>query len=490
MDSLDLDAPSRSTNFPVPPRKKRILSLADRLASERHRWIERNRYFYRNDRQYMRFLIPEGVRVLDLGCGIGDLLAALEPSHGVGVDFSSAMVDEARRRYPQLEFHVGDIEDKTFINSMEGPFDYIVLSDVIGSLEDCQATLESLHPLCHSDTRLVVAYYSNYWELILKIAEAIHLKMPQEEQNFFSNDDIVGLMNLTDFEIVRLEWRQLVPRRLLFLGSFVNRYCATLPVVRRFCLRTYIVGRSVHHPKVPPKSATVVVPCRNERGNIEGAVSRMPQFCDDLEILFVEGHSSDGTLDEIYRVIDAHPQQDIKVIQQDGTGKADAVFKAFEQARGDVLMILDGDLTMPPESLPKFWEALASGKGEFINGTRLVYPVEGQEMRFLNYIANRVFALLFSWLLNQRFTDTLCGTKALTRKSYNRIKENRSYFGDFDPFGDFDLIFGAAKLNLRIVEIPIRYVPRTYGETQISRFRDGILLLKMVVFAYRKLKAF
>ncbi len=438
----------------------------------------------------MKFLIPKGARVLDLGCGIGDLLAALEPSYGVGIDFSAAMVNEAQRRYPHLDFYVGDIEDPMFMSSMEGGFDYIVLSDVIGSLDDCQATLECLHALCTCNTRLVVAYYSHYWEWILKFAEWIHLKMPQEEQNYLSNDDIVGLMNLTDFEVVRREWRQLVPRRLLFLGSFVNRYFATLPVVQRFCLRHYVVGRSVRSRKVPPKSVTVVVPCRNERGNIEGAVRRTPRFCDDLEILFVEGHSSDGTLNEIYRVIDAYPQYDIKVLQQDGTGKADAVFKGFDQARGDVLMILDGDLTMPPENLPKFWKALAGGKGEFINGTRLVYPVEGQEMRFLNYIANRVFALLFSWLLNQRFTDTLCGTKVLTCDSYNKIKENRSYFGDFDPFGDFDLIFGAAKLNLKIVDVPIRYVPRTYGKSQISRLSHGLLLLRMVVFAYRKLKAF
>jgi SAM-dependent methyltransferase len=490
MDSSEIDVPVSAQTSPNSPRKKKIIALADQLASERQRWIERNRYFYENDRRYMRLLIPKGARVLDLGCGIGDLLAALEPSYGVGVDFSTNMIEEARQRYPHLEFCVGDIEDPSFMTSLEGRFDYIVLSDVIGSLDDCETTLEGIQALCTRNTRLVIAYHSNYWEWVLKIAELIHFKMPQEEQNFFADVDIIGLMNLTDFEVVRLTRRQLVPRQLLFLGPLVNRYIATLPVIQRLCLRNYVVGRSVRPPMVWPRSVTVVVPCRNERGNIEGAVSRTPRFCDDMEILFAEGHSSDGTLDEIYRVIDAYPQYDIKVIQQDGTGKADAVFKAFDQARGEVLMILDGDLTMPPESLPKFWKALAEGKGEFINGTRLVYPVEGQEMRFLNYLANRIFSVLFSWLLNQRLTDTLCGTKVLTRECYDKIKENRSYFGDFDPFGDFDLIFGAAKLNLRIVEVPIRYVPRTYGTTQISRFSHGLLLLRMVVFAYRKLKAF
>ena len=180
---------------------------------------------------------------------------------------------------------------------------------------------------------------------------------------------------------------------------------------------------------------------------------------------------------------------DIKVLQQDGKGKGDAIRKGFDNASGDVLMILDADLTVPPAALPKFYRAIASGKGEFINGTRLVYPMEYEAMRLLNHIANRTFAKVFSYLLNQRFTDTLCGTKVLTRTAYRQIVTGRRYFGDFDPFGDFDLIFGAAKLNLKLIEVPIRYTSRTYGETQISRFRHGLLLLRMVVFAWWKLKA-
>lgn len=470
------------------PRKLAIRDLADRLAPERHRWIERNKYYYAEDVRYMRFLIPEGAEILDLGCGIGDLLAALKPSRGVGVDFSSCMIEQARRRHPHLEFQTGDVEDPAFVSSLSGPFDYIILSDTIGSLEDCEATLSSLHALCSRRTRLVIAYYSHLWEPVLKLAEKLGRKMPQEPQNFLCTEDIRHLMHLADFEMVKREWRQLIPRRLLGLGSFVNRFVGTLPLIRRACLRSYIVGRSLRQMD-PVRSVTVVVPCRNERGNIEDVVRRMPRFCPDMEIIFVEGHSQDGTLEECRRVAAAHPQYDINVMRQDGVGKADAVFKAFDHARGDVLMILDADLTVPPEQLPKFWRALATGKGECVNGTRLVYPLEEQAMRFLNLIANRMFSVLFTWLLNQRFTDTLCGTKVLRREDYERIKANRSYFGDFDPFGDFDLIFGSAKLGLRTVELPVRYASRRYGETQISRFRHGWLLLRMVLFAYRRLKA-
>jgi glycosyltransferase involved in cell wall biosynthesis len=276
---------------------------------------------------------------------------------------------------------------------------------------------------------------------------------------------------------------------LLGIGRAINRFIATLPIIRRLCLRTYLVARLTPPPAVHRPSATVVIPCRNERGNIEAAVARLPQFADDLEIIFVEGHSRDGTLGEIHRVIAANPGRDIKALIQDGRGKGDAVRKGFMAARGEVLIILDADLTVPPEWIPRFYEAIASGKGEFANGSRLVYPMEAQAMRFLNMVANRIFSFLFTWLLNQRFTDTLCGTKVLTRQNYLRIAAGRSYFGDFDPFGDFDLIFGAAKLNLKAIEIPVRYASRTYGTTQISRFRHGWLLLRMVLFAYRKLKA-
>jgi glycosyltransferase involved in cell wall biosynthesis len=254
-------------------------------------------------------------------------------------------------------------------------------------------------------------------------------------------------------------------------------------------LRHYSVCRSLRKANDSIRSASVVIPARNEKGNIEPAIKRMPRFCDGIEVIFIEGHSRDGTMDEIKRVAEAYPDWDIKVMAQPGKGKADAVFTAFDAARGDVLMILDADLTMPPEQLPKFWKAIAEGKGEFINGSRLVYPMEDEAMRFLNLIANKSFSLIFSWLLGQRFTDTLCGTKVLRRSDYERIKAGRAYFGDFDPFGDFDLIFGAAKLNLRCVEVPIRYSARTYGETQISRFSHGFLLIKMVIFAFFRIKA-
>lgn len=477
-------------NSTATEREAQALDLWESLAPERDQWIARNRFFHDHDQRYMKFLIPEGLRVLELGCGTGRLLDSLKPSQGVGIDLSPKMIEIATRNFPDLDFHAGNIEHADTIRAIKGPFDVIVLSDTIGFLGDCESTLASLHELCTPETRIVIAYHNGLWEPLFALAQALGLRMPTAEHNWLSTDDIANLLNLADFEVIKREWRQLIPWSLFGLGNIINRFIAPLPLIRHLSIRTYEVARPKPDKSKNKPSVSVIIPCRNEKGNIEAAITRMPAFCDDLEIVFVEGGSQDGTWDEVLRVQKAYPKIKIQCMQQDGKGKGDAVRKGFNAATGEVLMILDADLTARPEDLPKFYRAIASGKGEFINGSRLVYPIESGAMQFLNLIANRMFATLFSYLLNQRFTDTLCGTKVLRKESYQQIADNRDYFGDFDPFGDFDLIFGAAKLNMKIQEIPIRYASRTYGSTQISRFQHGWLLLRMVVFAFRKLKAF
>jgi SAM-dependent methyltransferase len=471
-------------------RKREFLEYAEANLDQQDHPGKFNAAYRENDLKFMHFLIPPGKRVLELGCGRGDLLAALQPSYGVGVDFAPRTIARANELHPNLNFFLGDAEDPETLAQIKGPFDYIVIADTIGMLEDIDGTLRLVHHLCEPSTRIIISYYSHLWEPVLKLAEALRLRAKQPEINYIATADFLNLMDLADFEVISHEQRQLIPFRWFELGTFVNRYIAPLPGIRKLCLRTYLVGRPVRQFPDRKFSVSVLIPCRNERGNIENAILRMPRFGAAQEILFVEGNSSDGTFEECERVRDAYRDSwDIKVLKQEGKGKGDAVRKGFAAATGDVLMILDADLTMPPEALPKFHAVIETGKAEFVNGTRLIYPMEQEAMRPLNLIANRFFAYLFSYLVNTRLTDTLCGTKVILRKDYEVLAQERGYFGNFDPFGDFDLIFGAAKQNLKILETPIHYKARTFGETQISRFRDGWLLLKMVWFAYRKLKA-
>jgi glycosyltransferase involved in cell wall biosynthesis len=320
------------------------------------------------------------------------------------------------------------------------------------------------------------------------LAEWFGLREQGPPSNWLASADVVNLLRLAEWEPISIQHRILFPFYLGGLGQVINRVLT--PILPLFCLSVFVVARPLRPVEQQARrlSVSVIIPARNEAGNIAAAVERIPTMGTGTELIFVEGHSRDDTWSQIQRTAAEHPHLSIKILRQTGKGKGDAVRAGFAAATGDILMILDADLTMPPEELPKFYEVIASGKAEFANGVRLVYPMDEKAMQFLNLCANKTFGLIFTWLLGQPVKDTLCGTKALSRAHYEKIAANRAYFGEFDPFGDFDLLFGAAKLNLKIADIPIRYRQRTYGETNIQRWRHGWLLLRMVIFAARKLK--
>ena len=467
------------------PDRSELARYFDALAPVRDGWIERNRYYHDELARAFSFFIPPGHSVLEIGSGTGRLLNALKPSRGLGIDLSEGMVGVARRKYPHLEFRVDDLERL----ELDETFDYIVIADLLGFLHDVQSSFERLQSLCRPRTRVVLTYYNALWEPLLTLGERVGLKAQQPVQSWLGPQDVENLLDLAGFEVVRRQARLLLPKYVPLVAELCNRFLVHLPLLEKCALAFVTVARPRPARGKGPSSVSVVVPARNERGNIEDAVKRTPDLGTRTEIVFVEGNSSDGTAEEIERVIAAYPDRDVRLVRQgEGRGKGDAVRKGFAAATGDVLMILDADLTVAPEDLPKFYRALVSGQGEFIHGSRLVYPMEKQAMRSLNIVANKFFSVTFSYLLEQRFKDTLCGTKVLFKEDYESIAANRGYFGEFDPFGDFDLIFGAAKLNLKIVEIPVHYYARTYGTTNISRFRHGWLLLKMSLFAMRKLK--
>ncbi|MBF0122613.1 MAG: glycosyltransferase [Candidatus Omnitrophica bacterium] len=461
----------------------KIADHYDSISQRYARFSARRRYYTKLREKQYRYFIPEGKRVLEVGCGSGDILASLKPCLGVGVDLSPQMIEIARASHPELSFIVGPLaalppKDK---------FDYIILSGLLGELDDIEDFLFSLRAFCSADTRIIIEYHNYLWQYFLKISGYLGLSIPRLEQNWLTYRDILNFLTLTDFEGIKKERSVLCPIQIWGISWLINKFLSKLPLFNALSLNNYIIARPLFdHGR--DFSVTILVPCRNEKGNVEAAVTRTPAFGTKQEFIFVEGHSSDGTYEEVERIIKKYPQKDIKLYKQPGKGKGDAVHFGFGHAQGDILMILDADLTMPPEDLPKFYHAIRTNKGEFINGCRLVYPMEKQAMRFLNLVANKFFGLFFSWLLGQRFKDTLCGTKVIFRHHYNELVANRSYFGDFDPFGDFDLIFGAIKLNLKVIEVPIRYREREYGTTQIQRFRHGLLLLRMCWVAMKKIK--
>ena len=443
-------------------------------------------YYHRYLSRIYRLLIAPGQRVLEIGCGRGDLLAALEPCLGVGVDFSGEMIRRARQRHPELCFIQADAHSLPLGQA----FDAVILSDLVNDVTDVQVVFEQLAHVSGPHTRVILNSYSQVWRPPLSAARKLRLATPLLPQNWLTVQDISHLLYLTDFEVIRAWPEILLPVPAPLLAGLLNRYVARLWPLCHAALTNFILARPVPCPAATPSAPTVsvVVPARNEAGNIENIISQVPAMGGGTELLFVEGGSDDDTYEVIQKALARHPERDCKLFRQKGKGKGDAVRLGFSEATGDILMILDADLTVPPDDLPRFYEALRSGKAEFVNGVRLVYPMQKHAMRYLNLLGNKFFSLAFSWLLGQPIKDTLCGTKVLWRSDYDRIAANRAYFGDFDPFGDFDLLFGAVKQNLRIVDLPVRYRERTYGETNIQRWRHGVLLLRMLLFAARRIK--
>ncbi|MBI2967117.1 MAG: glycosyltransferase [Bacteroidetes bacterium] len=458
------------------------------IASGRPVYRKKRSYYWKDIAHHCGYFIHERSSVLEIGCGTGELLNDIIAKRKVGIDFSPAMIKCASENYHDIQFYVMNAEDIR----LDEKFDVVILSNVIGFLNDVEKVLKAIHKVCHPRTKIIITYYNYLWEPFIKLAEWTVIKKPTPPQNWLTQEDISNLLFLAGFEVYRTSRRMFFPFYVPIVSEFLNRFLAHLPVFNWFALNIFCFARPAPNPLPEPVrdySVSVIIPARNEEGNIEAALERMPSLGSVTEIIFVEGHSGDNTWKKIEEAAQKFSNRfPIKIFRQEGRGKADAVRKGFEHATGDILMILDADLTVPPEDLQKFYRALVDGKGEFINGSRLVYPVEKQAMRFLNQLGNRFFSIVFSYLLNRHIKDTLCGTKALFREDYLKIKENRKFFGDFDPFGDYDLLFGAHKLSLKIIDLPIRYQERKYGTTNISRFSHGWLLLRMCWFAARKIK--
>lgn len=449
-------------------------------------WLKKNNYYHTLMRKFYQFTVPTDTRVLHIGCKNGYLLRMLKPSFAMGIETDAYELQCARDRYPQYSFKAFD-DSAAWANEVNEPFDYIIISSTIMELDDIQAFFTQLKKVSSPDTRIVIDWHSTLWEPVLSLLQKCGLRRPTQFKNWISPSDMRNFLYLAGFEVVTSGRQILFPAYIPLFSWFMNSCIALIPGINALCVNNWFVARQIPERKAAV-SVSVIITCRNERGNIEAAVQRCPQLGTRTELVFVEGHSHDGTLNEIKRVAALYPEKNIQVLVQPGKGKGDAVRHGFAHATGDLLMILDGDLTMPPEELPKFYNAFIEGKGDFINGSRLVYNMEAQAMQFLNLIANYCFGIGFSWTLGQRLKDTLCGTKVLHKRSYELIAKNRAFFGNFDPFGDFDLLFGAAKQNLKIIDLPIRYKSRVYGTTNISRFYHGLLLLRMSFLAFCKFK--
>jgi SAM-dependent methyltransferase/GT2 family glycosyltransferase len=476
-------------------KKSRVQDFYDRLGDDWETWVARSRYYYGELLHALRLFVPAQQRVLDIGCGNGDHLSDLEPSLGVGVDLSAGMVRLARRKHTHLDFHHQAAEELSLpaheVRGGDGGFDFVTMVNVAGEMADVLVAFKRLRPLVRPDTRLVILFYNHLWEPLVGPAAALGLKLNNPTQNWLSFEDFRTFLHLAGFEVINAGARTPCPKYIPGVAEVMNHVVGRLPIVQRLGFIRYVVARPVMALPRPRHTYTcsVVVPCKNEEDNVQEVAARVPSMGAGTEIIFVDDQSTDATAERVRDVIASESDRAIKLASGPGRGKGAAVRAGLAHATGDVLMILDADMTVMPEDLELFFDAITENKGEFINGSRMVYPLSQDAMRSANILGNKVFARLFTFLLEQRIKDTLCGTKVVMRHNYAKILAGREYFGDVDRWGDYDWIFGAAKSNLKIIDLPIHYVERTAGVTKMTkRFRNGLVMLRMCWVAFKKLK--
>jgi SAM-dependent methyltransferase len=455
------------------------------IAARRGEWIRSNEYFYNRLKRMLQFIVEPHKRVLEIRCETGHQLASLIPAYGVGVEISDAMVECARQQQPDLHFVRSDPEDL----ELHETFDYILLNHIFDTV-DILRVMERIRTHCTTETQIVIINYNYLWQPILALASKIGLRSRFVEPNWVSENDIRGFLKLAGFRPVRKHRLMLFPKWLPVVSSVLNDFLARLPGLRRLCLMQVMVARPMEGPRREEDvTVSVVVPCRNEEGNVRQAVERIPAMGRQTEIIFCDDKSTDGTVAEVKRLQALYPEKEIRLVAGPGICKAENVWTGFRAARGDVLMILDADLTVMPEELPMFLRALVGSRGDFINGSRLVYPVQENAMKIANLIGNKFFGLLFSFLLDQRIKDTLCGTKVLWRKDWLRMEPNLGTWGLKDLWGDYELLFGASKLHLDIAEVPVHYQERIHGVTKMTKvFSNGFRMLRICWYAWRRLE--
>ena len=461
-----------------------VRSHFDRFAHEQEEWAEKSsgyRAYHRAIRGIARSFVPPGERVLEIGCGNGDVLASVQPSVGVGVDVSQEMLAIARRRHPELRFVTGIGEEL----DLGETFDYVVLLDLVPYAHDLQALFGAVGRHCHPRTRVLVSTYNNAWRPLLALAASLGRRPRRPVRNWVAPRDLSNLAELEGLEVVAERKEILLPAGSPLLACISNGLLARLPGLRALDVSHWMIARPVAAAG-GDWGVSVIVPCRNEAGSIAEIVARVPEMGRGTELVFVENGSTDDTRTRIEEQIATSDRQ-ISLIVRETPGKWEAVQAGFAAARHEVLMILDADLSVAPEDLPKFYDAIATGRGELINGSRLVYGMEEEAMRFLNLVGNKFFAGVMSAILGQYVKDTLCGTKVLLRGDWERIQKLRAHLGPHDPFGDYHLLLGAALLGLKVVNIPVRYGARTYGKSNMRRFSYGGTLTRLALAAYRRL---
>jgi ubiquinone/menaquinone biosynthesis C-methylase UbiE len=436
------------------------------IAEDYDKWKRKNAYYNSNIKSFLKMAVRPDSRVLEIGCATGENLASTRPSAGVGIDINPKMIKIAKEKFPQHTFIQSSIEDFQHPEK----FDYIIMIDLVDHAYDIIDIFEGIYKFCHPTTKIIITAINPWWEPVLSFMQKIRAKIPEGPHNFIEKRNLSKIIELLDFSVNYFGYMLLFPIYIPILSFLANRIGTRIWGINKLSFVQYAVLRPLSRNRNDLEmGCSVVIPCYNEAGNIEEAVRRIPKMGRETEIIIVDDGSTDQTADIARRLMKGYPN--LKFIQHGSNkGKGFAVKQGFDSSAQEILMILDADMSVAPEELPRFFAPLNKGICDFVNGTRMIYPMEKQAMRFLNLLGNKIFSLIMTFIVGQHLTDTLCGTKALYKKNYRCIKMG------LDRWGDFDLLFGAAKSGNRIAEVPIHYMSRKTGESKMKTLKHGLHL--------------
>ena len=439
---------------------------------------KRNGFYHSEQKKFISSIIRPESSVLEIGCSTGNLLEVIDAQRVVGIEISPRMAELARHKCDTDKVEIIETSLENFETNEK--FDYIILNHLLEYAYDVQGSLEKIRDFCHDDSRVIVICHNPLWEHILRGTAFLGLRMPDLNRNFKTVMDLRNFFELAGFDPYETGYRLALPKRIPLFTTFFNKVLAKIPGLAVGSFSEYVIAKpkSVHSSSKPRYSCSVIIPCFNEEGNVTLAVERTPDMGTFTEILVVDDGSSDGTKAEAEKIAAKDPR--VRVISYTpNSGKGYAVKVGFDAAKGDVLMILDADMTVRPEDMPRFFDPIDQGLADFVNGTRMIYPMENKAMGALNFIGNKGFGIILSLIMGRRATDTLCGTKAFRKKHYDTFDMTDK------SWGDFDLLLGATKQRLKVVEMPIRYMARVEGDSKMKAFQHGWRLLMVCVQAFR-----
>ncbi len=366
--------------------------------------------------------------------------------------------------------------------------DTVVISDIEHQLNPAKNLL-NLSRIVGDNTKIILLSKNMVWMILIKILKLFFSFSPKKN-NFLPSSYLDNLYSSCNLELIRQEKIIALPINIPFLTKIINRIFR-LPLLNFFCMSNIAILKKKIKNSSNHKDLKIsfIIPCKNEQDNIKVFEQKINENTEPDEYLFGDDNSSDKTSDEIDKLIEK--LSDKKIIKYNGPGicKSENVYKGIDLSSGDIIVIYDADHTVSFEDIKFSVSIMKKTNVDFINCTRMIYPQKDGAMKFANFIGNTIFASLFSLLFKKKITDTLCGTKIFYKKDWEKIKENTSQWGMKDLWGDFDLLIGAYKNNLKITEVPVTYYERRENETKMTSLISNTLrMFFIVIYSYYKLR--